>query len=163
MVTSPLKLALTSDFLFSNVSAYSHKQIFGKKVKSLIPFFRALADETRLRIVMLLLHGELCVCDLMAILDAPQSKLSRHLAYLKHSGIVSGRREGVWMHYSLKTPWNEFYQDQIDLFKKKFSALSRFKEDKRKMLKFKAKGVCGSLVVARPRRKVKKQVRIAER
>ncbi|MBP1720060.1 MAG: transcriptional regulator, ArsR family [Deltaproteobacteria bacterium] len=132
-------------------------------MKSLIPFFRALADETRLRIVMLLLHGELCVCDLMAILDAPQSKLSRHLAYLKHSGIVSGRREGVWMHYSLRAPLNELYRDQIDLFRGKFSALSPFREDKRKMLKFKTNGVCGSLVAARSRRTVKKQVRVTKR
>jgi ArsR family transcriptional regulator, arsenate/arsenite/antimonite-responsive transcriptional repressor len=132
-------------------------------MKSLVPFFRALADETRLRIVMLLLHGELCVCDLMAILDAPQSKLSRHLAYLKHSGIVSCRREGAWMHYSLKAPLNELYQDQIDLFRKKFSVLSPFREDKRKMLKFKANGVCGSLVAARSHRTAKKQVRVTKR
>ena len=132
-------------------------------MKSLIPFFRALAEETRLRIVMLLLHGELCVCDLMAILNAPQSKLSRHLAYLKHSGIVSGRREGVWMHYSLKIPLNDLYQDQIDLFREKFSALSPFREDKRKMFKFKANGVCGSLVAARSRGTVKKQVRLTKR
>ena len=131
---SSCKIRLTSDFLFSNVSEYAHKQILDIKMKSLIPFFRALADETRLRIVMLLLHGELCVCDLMAILDAPQSKLSRHLAYLKHSGIVSGRREGVWMHYSLKAPLNDLYQDQLHLFKEKFSALSPFKQDKRRCL-----------------------------
>jgi ArsR family transcriptional regulator, arsenate/arsenite/antimonite-responsive transcriptional repressor len=132
-------------------------------MKSLIPFFRALVDETRLRIVMLLLHGELCVCDLMAILDAPQSKLSRHLAYLKHSGIVSGRREGVWMHYSLKVPLNDLFQDQIDLFREKFSALSPFKQDKEKMLKFKAKGVCGSMAATKSRRSVRKQVRLTKR
>jgi ArsR family transcriptional regulator, arsenate/arsenite/antimonite-responsive transcriptional repressor len=125
-------------------------------MKSLVPFFRALADETRLRIVMLLLHGELCVCDLMAILDSPQSKLSRHLAYLKHSGIVSGRREGVWMHYSLKDPLNDLYQSHLLLFKEKFSALSPCKQDKRKMLKFKAKGVCGSMTATRPRGSDKK-------
>ncbi len=132
-------------------------------MKSLIPFFRALADETRLRIVMLLLHGELCVCDLMAILDAPQSKLSRHLAYLKYSGIVDGRREGVWMHYSLKAPLIDLYQDQIDLFRKKFSALSPFKQDKKKMLNFKANGVCGSMAATKSRRSVRKKVRLTKR
>ena len=132
-------------------------------MKSLVPFFRALADETRLRIVMLLLHGELCVCDLMAILDSPQSKLSRHLAYLKHSGIVSGRREGVWMHYSLKDPLNDLYQVHLHLFKEKFSALSPFKEDMKKMLKFKGKGVCGSLTATRPCSSTKRQVRSTKR
>ena len=65
-------------------------------------FFKALSDETRLRILGLLLQGELCVCDLVAVLDLPQSTISRHLAYLKNSGLVEDRREGVWMHYQLK-------------------------------------------------------------
>ena len=132
-------------------------------MKSLVQFFRAVSEETRLRIVMLLLHGELCVCDLMAILDAPQSKLSRHLAYLKHSGIVNGRRAGVWMHYSLKAPLNDLYRVQLHLFKGEFSSLSPFKQDKRKMLKFKAKGECGSMTATRPRGSAKKHIRIAKR
>lgn len=63
--------------------------------------FRALADETRLRILNLLTGGELCVCDLMRVLDEPQSKISRHLGYLRDAGLVSGRRHGLWMHYKL--------------------------------------------------------------
>ena len=63
--------------------------------------FKALADETRLRILPLLLEGELCVCELIAALDLPQSTISRHLAYLKNSGWVSDRRQGVWMYYRL--------------------------------------------------------------
>ncbi|HVA66352.1 MAG TPA: metalloregulator ArsR/SmtB family transcription factor [Elusimicrobiota bacterium] len=66
--------------------------------------FRALADETRLRIVHLLAKGELCVCDLMAVLRVPQSKVSRHLGYLKRAGLVADRREGFWRHYSLGKP-----------------------------------------------------------
>ncbi len=67
-------------------------------------FFKALADETRLRILNLLVRGELCVCDIMAVLDIGQSKASRHLAYLRNVGLVDDRRNGVWMHYSLATP-----------------------------------------------------------
>ncbi|HBA89552.1 MAG TPA: ArsR family transcriptional regulator [Geobacter sp.] len=64
--------------------------------------FRALADETRLRILALLLsQGELCVCDIIAALKLPQSTVSRHLAYLRKSGLVSDRRCGLWMYYSL--------------------------------------------------------------
>ena len=63
--------------------------------------FKALADETRLRILALLLEGELCVCDLMAVLQLPQSTVSRHLAYLKRSCWVDTRRQGVWMYYTL--------------------------------------------------------------
>ena len=63
--------------------------------------FRAFADETRLRILHLLTKGELCVCDIMSALRAPQSKVSRHLAYLRNAGLVVDRRAGRWMHYSL--------------------------------------------------------------
>ena len=64
--------------------------------------FRALADLTRLRLVNLLAYkGELCVCDLEKALEADQPYISRHLAYLKHSGWVQSRREGTWVLYSL--------------------------------------------------------------
>jgi len=66
--------------------------------------FKALADPTRLRLLNLLRHGELCVCDLMAALEIPQSKVSRHLGYLKKEQWVSGRRCGKWMHYQLAQP-----------------------------------------------------------
>src|ERR1043165_6185443 len=63
--------------------------------------FKALADETRLRILGLLLTGEVCVCDIHESLKIPQSKTSRHLAYLRRSGLVETRREGLWIHYRL--------------------------------------------------------------
>ncbi len=66
--------------------------------------FKALADETRLRILNLLVQGELCVCDIMAVLGIGQSKASRHLACLRHVGLVNDRRNGVWMSYSLARP-----------------------------------------------------------
>ncbi len=64
--------------------------------------FKALSDPIRLRIILLLhWEGELCVCDLMAVLGLPQSTVSRHLAYLKRSCLVDTRRQGVWMYYQL--------------------------------------------------------------
>lgn len=70
-------------------------------MKKIARIFKALSDETRLRIISLLTVGELCVCDLMAILQLPQSTVSRHLAYLKNVALVDDRREGVWTHYKL--------------------------------------------------------------
>lgn len=64
--------------------------------------FKALGDETRLRMLGLLRHGELCVCDLMEVLKLPQSTVSRHLAYLRNSYWVSGTRRGKWMYYRLR-------------------------------------------------------------
>jgi len=64
--------------------------------------FKALSDETRLRIMTLLLENEeLCVCDFVGALGETQSKVSRHLRYLYHAGLVEDRREGLWMHYRI--------------------------------------------------------------
>jgi len=64
--------------------------------------FRAFADPTRLRILNLLLEGEVCVCDLCAVLGDSQPKVSRHLAYLRQAGLVEVRQEGKWKHYRIK-------------------------------------------------------------
>jgi ArsR family transcriptional regulator len=63
--------------------------------------FRALADDTRLRILGLLLTGEVCVCHIHESLRIPQPKASRHLAYLRKTGLVETRRDGTWVHYRM--------------------------------------------------------------
>ncbi|NOY61740.1 MAG: helix-turn-helix transcriptional regulator [Gammaproteobacteria bacterium] len=70
--------------------------------ESLAALFKTLSEPVRLRIVYLLLKaGELCVCDLVATLELSQSVVSRHLAYLRNNGLVSTRREGVWVYYKV--------------------------------------------------------------
>lgn len=78
-------------------------------MKELVTIFKALSDETRLRILKLLEHGELCVCDIVAAFDTIQPRVSFHLAALKAAGLVTDRREGKWMHYKI---------DDSDLFKR---------------------------------------------
>ena len=63
----------------------------------------ALADPTRLRILALLSDDEVCVCNIHGSLDIPQPTASRHLAYLRRTGLVEGRRDGLWVHYRLST------------------------------------------------------------
>jgi ArsR family transcriptional regulator len=70
--------------------------------------FRALSDRTRLRIINLLRGGELCVCEIVAVLGVPQPTASRHLAYLRKAGLVIARREGQWMHYRLTSAVSDF-------------------------------------------------------
>ncbi len=72
-----------------------------KSLTDSLAVFRALGDETRLRLLELLRGGEQCVCDLTAELDVSQSLLSFHLKTLKEVGLVSDRREGRWVYYSL--------------------------------------------------------------
>jgi ArsR family transcriptional regulator len=62
-------------------------------------FFKALAEPTRLRIMNLLLRTPLCVCEMAAILKLPQPLLSRHLAYLRNSGLVVGSKQGLRINY----------------------------------------------------------------
>lgn len=70
-------------------------------------FFQALGDNTRLRLLNLMGDQELCVCYFVEILDQPQPKISRHLAYLRNAGIVAARRDGKWMHYRIVMPPND--------------------------------------------------------
>jgi ArsR family transcriptional regulator len=66
--------------------------------------FKALADPTRVRILGLLANGEICVCHIHESLKLPQSLVSRHLAYLRKSGLVETRKQGLWVHYRLAQP-----------------------------------------------------------
>jgi ArsR family transcriptional regulator, arsenate/arsenite/antimonite-responsive transcriptional repressor len=70
-------------------------------------FFQALGDNTRLRLLNLMGTQEICVCYFVEILQQPQPKISRHLAYLRSAGIVTPRRDGKWMHYRIVMPPNE--------------------------------------------------------
>ena len=74
-----------------------------KQLSQMETLFKALADATRLRILGLLLAGEVCVCDIHESLKISQSKASRHLAYLRRAGLVETRRQGLWIHYRLGT------------------------------------------------------------
>lgn len=110
-------------------------------MKELLNIFKALSDETRLRIMKLLEHGELCVCDIVAAFDMVQPKVSFHLGVLKKAGLVKDRKQGKWMHYRI---------DDSDMFKR-FLMLSvvekipeeTLKEDKARLgefLKIKTEG-----------------------
>ena len=70
-------------------------------------FFLALADRNRLRLLNLMGDDEICVCFFVEILQMPQPKVSRHLAYLRRAGIVDARREGKWIHYRMTFPKDE--------------------------------------------------------
>lgn len=104
--------------------------------------YKALSEEIRLRIIMVLTHGELCVCDLMEIFQETQSKISRHLAYLKHSGFVKSRRDETWMYYSLKEPMDKYIEAHISFMKEYMSDMELFKEDVKKMEEVKRLKLC---------------------
>ena len=103
-------------------------------MNEVVTTLKALSDETRLRILKLLEHGELCVCEIVAAFDAGQPRVSFHLAALKNAGLVKDRKEGKWMYYRI---------DDSDIFKR-FMLLSvlekipekAVKEDRQRLKEF---------------------------
>ncbi len=92
------------------------------RLKDTQTIFGALSDPTRFRILNLLSEGELCVCDMMSVLKEPQSKISRHLAYLRRARLVESRKEGLWMYYCLT-------RERLSTFKAIFEALNCCRSD----------------------------------
>jgi ArsR family transcriptional regulator len=98
-------------------------------MKTTARIFKALSETIRLRILALLIEGERCVCDLMAVLNLPQSTVSRHLATLRTSGWIKGRRQGLWMYYRLAETDNPVQQLTLELLRRELVALHQGKTD----------------------------------
>ncbi len=95
--------------------------------------FRAFADRTRLRILNLLLRGELCVCDIVSTLDIPQPSVSRHLAYLRKAGLVEARKDGLWMHYKLADPETKLHAKLIECLRCCFQEVPELAKDAKRL------------------------------
>jgi ArsR family transcriptional regulator len=104
-------------------------------VGSLKKLFRALGDETRLRIVALLSHGELCVCHLERALELSQPNVSRQLGILRAAGVVDGRRAGPWMYYSLAPQEHDSVKAILDQLVALFGAERAIRTDHAKLRK----------------------------
>lgn len=114
-------------------------------MESLSDGFKALADPNRLRLIGLLRDGELCVCDLMAALEMPQSTVSRHLSYLKKEKWVSGRRCGKWMYYRLATPCEPILVEVMEILRHGIGDYEIIMQDQEKLrqhLKIKPSNSC---------------------
>jgi ArsR family transcriptional regulator, arsenate/arsenite/antimonite-responsive transcriptional repressor len=104
-------------------------------VRSLTKLFRALGDETRLRIVALLSHGELCVCHLEAALELSQPNVSRQLGILRMAGVVDARRNGTWVYYALAPQEHEAVEAMLGALTKTFGAERAIAADHAKLRK----------------------------
>jgi ArsR family transcriptional regulator, arsenate/arsenite/antimonite-responsive transcriptional repressor len=111
-------------------------------MRELEQLFKGLADQTRLRILNLLLHGELCVCDIQYVLDSPQPNVSRHLTYLKNSGLVLDRREGPRMYYRLAQPGEAVRKSLFAFLRQAFGHSDVLVQDSEKLKKAIKHGAC---------------------
>ena len=99
-------------------------------------FFSALADRTRLRLLNLLRDGEVCVCFFAGTLDTNNPKISRHLAYLKRASLVTARRDGKWMHYSIQRPRDARAAELFDATLKMLGSDPQMKRDREELVRF---------------------------
>jgi len=113
-------------------------------VRDLERIFKGLADQTRLRILNLLLQGELCVCDVQYVLESSQPNVSRHLTYLRNSGLVSDRREGARIYYRLVE-----HKQLLAFLREAFNSSDELAQDLRKLKKAVQSGSC-TISQARP-------------
>ena len=107
--------------------------------------FKALADETRLRILSLLLHSnaELCVCEMTDALEIPQYNISRHLKVLKSAGLVGERKEGRWVYFSVIRDTDDFTTTILAAIRKiPESKLSKDMEELEKRFALRTGGKC---------------------
>lgn len=102
--------------------------------------FKTFADETRLRILNLLAHGDLCVSCMTKVLNISQPKASRHLAQLRYTGLVEFRREGVKVFYSLPERTEHKFQSLLlgHLIKGYFKEIPVLREDLERAKKLKS-------------------------
>ena len=107
----------------------------GTRLSSLETLFKALADDTRLRILGLLQAGEICVCDIHGSLGLPQPTVSRHLASLRRAGLVQGRKDGLWVHYSLATLPDPVMQTVLDAVSHALGHVDAGEKDRRRLLR----------------------------
>lgn len=104
--------------------------------------FRAFSDRTRLRILNLLTGGELCVCELVEVLKVPQPKASRHLAYLRKAGLVTSRKDGYWMHYTLAPSSDAFHAKLLDCLSCCLQDVPELTKDAKSLASRKGTGCC---------------------
>ncbi len=93
-------------------------------IDELDALFKGFADPTRLRVLNLLVAGELCVCDIVEILALPQPAVSRHLAYLRRAGLVEATREWKFAHYRLAEPRHAVHRNMMNCVRSCFTGVT---------------------------------------
>ena len=110
-------------------------------MKELINVFKALSDETRIRIMKVLLEKDnVCVCQVMEALNISQTRASRNLKILKEAGLINDKREGIWIHYTVNKGKRGCCTEAVNaLMKKSLNDVEVIKKDRERLKKTKKK------------------------
>jgi ArsR family transcriptional regulator, arsenate/arsenite/antimonite-responsive transcriptional repressor len=120
-------------------------------MKSFATVFKALSDDSRLRIINLLFFsGELCVCDIEDVMGFTQTKVSRHLAYLRKAGLVDDRKKGLWMLYSIAKPRDEEHKKILEFLSSLLKSNDVARRDAERLAGRIRKGCCATYAVVKP-------------
>ena len=120
-------------------------------MKQLAVVFKALSDESRLRILNLLfMSGELCVCDIESTTGFTQTKVSRHLLYLRNAGLLDARQQGLWMLYKIASPKNDEHRQLLECLKAILTSNPVAQRDGRELAKSIKKGCCATFSTIKP-------------
>jgi ArsR family transcriptional regulator len=103
---------------------------------------RAFADPIRLRVLNVLQDGELCVCDLVAVLNLPQPTVSRHLSYLRRAGVVRMRQERSWNFYALAPARGAFHAKLLECLATCYADVRGLTQDRSRSRKLRSRGGC---------------------
>jgi len=131
---------MTSEgILYDYMSIYEY---MGRVVVIVVKIFKALSDETRLRMVSLVWNGEMCVCEIEKCLKLTQSNASRHLTTLKDAGILSSFKQAQWAYYKLDEDFCGSNKELFEYLSLKFKTVPIFKNDVEQMQKCKKEDLC---------------------
>ena len=143
----------------ADIERFCPRTCFTPMLEELTNAFSGVADPTRIRLLSLLAHqSEICVCDLVDATGLTQANVSRHLAMLRHAGLVSSRKEGLWVYYSIKKPLNPFERAIVHSVKQAGEESTELREDLER-LKLStctpaSKLVQVEMTIAKPRKKL---------
>jgi len=107
----------------------------------LINLFKILSDENRMRILFMLKEKQLCVCEMLSLLNITGATLSSHLKILKLSGIIEQKKSGRWIEYTLS---DKITIEMLDFIEKHFNDKKKISEDRAKLTKVKRENICNS-------------------
>lgn len=111
----------------------------------MIKIFKALSDETRLRMLALLWNGEMCVCEIEKSLNLTQSNASRHLTALKNAGFLTSCKKAQWAYYKINENFGEKNKELMDYLDRALKLLPNYSRDLEELRKYKVDGICNKV------------------
>lgn len=108
--------------------------------------FKALSDETRLRMLALLLNGEMCVCEIEKSLSLTQSNASRHLTALKNAGFLTSCKKAQWAYYKIDESFGKQNKELMDYLDRILKLLPNYEHDLEELRKYKIDEICNKSI-----------------